>query len=362
VEGKRLEQVITCCFKNSAKNDLWEKGLEKGIQNIKDMIQIEINELALCEEEQKILQEQISDFEHWFQDKIKIQENTLDRVMEQFSFKASIKEILLTGENKRANLLSFQSPPMKSENFYLGKLKERQGVIRKLQMLKEVLEQKMQSFDALIMKFQTVATITGPQDLTSIIWQLERNEELFQSRFKLDDKLKDLKSQKDALEVKLSFIKKKEIKSAFSEFSTEAINQNIAENKKKIRDFAEACKKQEITYYACEGIINHLIKTLGVNAKLEKTNQRDVLKIIGDKICLLKQPVRPQLFHSHTLKVNTLQVPYSTKFNLEETATPMGPSALINTPGIMNSPSGSVKSDSRHLKHTKTILKLARKK
>ena len=77
--------------------------MEKGIQNIKDMIEIEELELAQYEDEKLVLDDQITEFERWFQDKIKIQETTLDRVIEQFSFKASIKETLINGENKRRN-------------------------------------------------------------------------------------------------------------------------------------------------------------------------------------------------------------------------------------------------------------------
>ena len=64
VESKRLEQLITCCFKNSARNELWEKGLEKGIQNIKDLIDIENLELNQCQTEKELLDEQINEFEH----------------------------------------------------------------------------------------------------------------------------------------------------------------------------------------------------------------------------------------------------------------------------------------------------------
>lgn len=364
VESKRLEQVITCCFKNSAKNELWEKGLEKGIQNIKDMVEVEKLELSQCEEEKNTLDEQINEFEKWFQDKIKIQENTLDRVLEQFSFKASIKEALVSGENKRANLISVQAPP-RSENYFNNKLKERQGILKKIQRFKEALENKIQSFEKIIQRLQTVATISGPQDLTSIIWQLERNEELYQSRFKLDDKLKDLKSQKDALEVKLSFLKKKEVKTVYSEVNPEIITQNILENEKKIHNLSEACKKQELAYYACEGIIQHIFNMLGMNdKKLEKSNQRDVLKIVGDKILAMKaQPSRPALSHSMTLKVNTLQVPYSSKFSVEEATTPMGPNALINTPiGLspMLSPVSSIENSNRTPSNRKSIIRLPR--
>ena len=332
VESKRLETVISSCFKNSAKNELWEKGLEKGIHNIIGLIESEKTELKAYEEERETLELQINEFEHWFQDKIKIQENTLDRVIEQFSFKASIKETLTHGENKRANLINVQLPP-RSESYFINRLKERQIMLKKIQKLKEVLEEKIDNFEKIIQRLQTVASISGPQDLTSIILQLERKHDLFQSKYKLDDKLKDLKSQKDALEVKLAFLKQKEQKAYNVESNPESLNMEIIEYEKKNFNLSEAVKRQELTYYACEGIVEHILNVLGHgDKKLTKSNHFEVFRLIGDKIlAMIRLQTRPILSHSHTLKVTTLQVPYSSKFNIEEN-TPYGPSALINSP------------------------------
>jgi hypothetical protein len=332
VESKRLEQIISCCFKNTARNELWEKGLEKGIQNIKDIIEIEKNELIQYQNEEQLLNDQINEFEHWFQDKIKIQENTLDRVAEQFSFKASIKETLINGENKRNTLLSFQSPP-RSENYLTKKLNDRKKVLKKVLRLKEVLETKINSFEIIIQKLQNVATINGPQDLTSIIWELERNQELLHSRLKLDDKLKDLKGQKEALDLKLTFLKKKEMHAGQDEIIPEIAIHTINELEKKINNYSEVCKKQEIIYFGCEGIINHLLNLVGAPAKVvDRKKYKEILKMIGDKVLSMGKERLPHLTHSKTLKVNTLQVPYSSKFNIVDATTPYGPEALINTP------------------------------
>ena len=333
VESKRLESIISCCFKNTARNELWEKGLEKGIVNINTLIESEKTEVRSYDEEKETLEDQIAEFERWFQDKIKIQENTLDRVVEQFSFKSSIKEALISGESKRAGLINIQHPP-RSESYFLGRLKERQSNLKKIQKLKQVLEAKILNFEKIIQRLQTVASISGPQDLTSIIWQLERKKDLSQSRFKLDDKLKDLKGQKDALEVKLAFLKQKELKSYNSKLSTEDLNLEIIENEKKITNLAEGVKRQELTYYACEGIAEHILSMLGVNdRKMNRGNLKEVFKLIGDRVSAMnKFTGRPILSHSHTLKVSTLQVPYSSKYNFEE-FTPAS-SALLNSPGI----------------------------
>lgn len=332
VESKRLDTVISSCFKNSAKNELWEKGLEKGINNLNSLIESEKTELRVYEEERETLEFQINEFERWFQDKIKIQENTLDRVFEQFSFKASIKETLAHGENKRANLINVQVPP-RSESYFIGRLKERQVMLKKIQKLKTVLEEKIDNFEKIIQRLQNVASISGPQDLTSIILQLERKNDLYQSKYKLDDKLKDLKSQKDALDIKLTFLKQKEMKNYNVEVNPESLNFEIIENEKKIFNVSEAVKRQELTYYACEGIIGHILNLLGHgDKKLTKTNHFEIFRLIGDKILfMIRQQNRPVLAHSHTLKVSTLQVPYSSKFSVDE-HTPVAASALINSP------------------------------
>lgn len=365
VESKRLEQVITCCFKNSAKNELWENGLEKGIENIKDLIEIEKLELSQYENEEETLNLQISEFEKWFQDKIKIQENTLDRVVEQFSFKSSIKEALVNGENKRAMLVNTKAPP-RSENYFNNKLKERQSTLKKVSKLKEVLEGKIQNFEKTIQKLQTVTSITGPHDITSIIWQLERNEELYQARSKLDDKLKDLKSQKDALDVKLSFLKKKDpIKTFNYELNPEVATQTISELEKKIVYYSEVCQKQEVSYYSCEGIITQLTNLLGIQEKATNCKGLNVLlKKIGDRVLGIKSMSANPFIRSQTLKVSTLQVPYSSKYNPEEIASPFGPSALLNnsaagSPSISpNSSMGRGRRKTSNLK--KNVLKLPR--
>lgn len=47
LECRRLEQVLTCCFKNPARNDEWERGLEKAIENVKSLITAEDHDIKL---------------------------------------------------------------------------------------------------------------------------------------------------------------------------------------------------------------------------------------------------------------------------------------------------------------------------
>ena len=359
VESKRLEQIITCCFKNSAKNDLWENGLEKGVQNMVDLIAIENLELMQYEEEKEILDEQVKEFETWFQDKIKIQENTLDRVVEQFSFKASIKEAMILGENKRAILINTHAP-LRSENYFNNKLKERKGTLKRFTKIKESLESKITEFEKVIQRLQTVVTIESPQDITAFIWQIEKNEDLSQTRIKLDEKLKDLKSQKDALEIKLNFLKKKDAGLLTFDLNPETANQNIAELEKKIGFFSEACRKQEISYYSCEGIIRHIAKLLSISDKLKSNGSLiEILKRIGDRVLSIKSQSVPSMFRSQTLKIGValLQVPYSTKFNIEESHSPMGISALINSSNN-GSPLNSLTREKKKAAIRKSILRL----
>ena len=322
------------------------------------MIEIEELELAQYEDEKLVLDDQITEFERWFQDKIKIQENTLDRVIEQFSFKASIKETLINGENKRASLINFQAPP-RSENYYLNKLKNRQIDLKKIQKAKEMLEAKIDNFEKIIQKFQSVAAISGPQDLTSIIWQLERNDELYQSRFKLDDKLRDLNSQKDALQVKLLFLKKNENPTINYEINPEVMIQNISDLKRKILNYSEACKKQESSYFSCQGIIQHLQSLLGIPENmLTKTSHQQILKLIGDKLISMKKDTRNGRSYSKTTKINTLKVPYSSKFIIDEIMTPSGPNALLNSPFLTPLPSPVSRIDMPIKQVKKGILKM----
>ena len=362
VESKRLEQIITCCFKNAAKNDLWENGLEKGVQNMTDLIEIENLELAQYEEEEEILSEQVKEFETWFQDKIKIQENTLDRVVEQFSFKASIKEAMISGENKRAILINTRAP-QRSESYFNHKLKDHKITLKKITRIKESLEDKIHDFEKILQRLQTVATVVSPQDITSVIWQIEKNEDLNQTRIKLDEKLKDLKSQKDALEIKLNFLKKKDAGVLTFDLNPETANQNIAELEKRITFYSGACKKQELSYYSCEGIIRHLTNLLGIRDKIHSNaSLNEMMKSIGDKILSIKAHSVPSMFRSQTLKLGAalLQLPYSSKFNIEEIHTPLGSSALLNhsyngspSPSPLNTLKGEKKKIIR-----KTVLRL----
>lgn len=148
----------------------------------------------------------------------------------------------------------------KTESYYKVKLKQRLSMLKKISRLKSILESKLNEFETLIERLQHVVNIHGPQDLTSVIWQLEKNEELYQSRFNVEEKLDELQGQKEALEAKLNFLKKKEEQKEDRHVreNIEELNTAVMDAEKKLNHYIEATQRQEIIYITCKGTFEHM--------------------------------------------------------------------------------------------------------
>lgn len=62
LECRRLEHIITCCFKNAARNDEWERGLERGVENMRSMITQEHTDMNNNLKEASTLDNQLREF------------------------------------------------------------------------------------------------------------------------------------------------------------------------------------------------------------------------------------------------------------------------------------------------------------
>jgi hypothetical protein len=254
------------------------------------MIEYEETEMKACELETQTLEEQMKQFQDYFVEKIKYQNFTIDRVAEQFMMKANLKETLQIGE-KRREKIRITSMNTQDLDLYKNRLKERDRMKDSIKRAKELLTVKLDEYGSIIDKLQKGNIhITSPQDLTNLIFQFERYQELIDSKEKFKKKLEDLICEKDALEVKLEFLKSREEKYFKEQVDiSEGLEtlQNVNRDTiKRLKSHEAAYNKEKYIIVSCTGVIEQMWKQLKLDPKadLETEDKFQILMQIGDRL------------------------------------------------------------------------------
>lgn len=87
----------------------------------------------------------MKEFKYWFSDKISYQNDTIDRVAEQFMFKANVKEALINGDKRREQIVQTANLP-KSSDIYKAKIKQRKELRSKIGQAKQFLYNKLTDY------------------------------------------------------------------------------------------------------------------------------------------------------------------------------------------------------------------------
>lgn len=264
LERKRLEQVIVCCFKNPARNDEWERSLDKHIASIKTYVQLEMKDIEQYELEREQLIAKIKEFEALFKDKIVYQNHTIDRVAEQFMMKAHLKETLIDGDRRRQRVIRLSNLPKKLE-YYRGQLREQEKKLRNLAVMKATEREKLLKWESVFVRLEGSGFISHPREMVNLIFQLERNEDLKLAQNKCQAKLNELEREKETLQTKLKFFKQKlkEAPPAPSNPISEQIDALQLKNataEKRLAQISTLAKKQELVLVETRTIIEHIRK------------------------------------------------------------------------------------------------------
>lgn len=301
LERKRLEQVVICCFKNPARNDEWERSLDKYISNIKTYVVLEMKEIEQYELEREQLNSKIKEFEMLFKDKIVYQNHTIDRVAEQFMMKANFKETLINGERRRQRVIRLSNLPKKLE-YYREQLREQEKKRKTLAGMKAAIKEQLTECQTVFTRLQESGFITHPREMINIIFQLERNEELKVTQSRLEGKIYELEREKETLQTKLKFFKQKqkEVPQASTSTLTEQVDflqlQNAAADKR-FAQISLVAKKQELLVVECSAIVEHVRKMLKLpeDFSLEKGEICGTLGRAGERLIDFERKVRKVL-------------------------------------------------------------------
>ena len=301
LERKRLEQVVVSCFKNPARNDEWERSLDKYISNIKTYVDLEMKEIEQYELEKEQLNSKIKEFEMLFKDKIVYQNHTIDRVAEQFMMKANFKETLINGERRRQRVIRLSNLPKKLE-YYREQLREQEKKRKTLAGMKTAIKEKLAECQAVFTKLQESGFITHPSEMINIIFQLEKNEELKVTQSRLEAKIYELEREKETLQTKLKFFKQKQREVPLVSTSTlteqiDSLQLHNAASEKHLTQISILVKKQELLVVECSAIVEHIRKMLKMPEEfaVEKGEICGTLSKCGERLIDFERKIRKVL-------------------------------------------------------------------
>lgn len=257
-ESTRFYQICDSCFKNPAKNDEWERKLNKKIELISKITEYEKAFIEVYNKESVSFESQAKDFRILSDEKLKSQHKALDKVLEQFLAKASINEKLANMEAKRLEIISSAYEPIEEKFKY--NFKEKRERLLNIRAVKMFLIGKNTKCQQNIKKIQEISDVDESHILPELMIRLNRNEELNSIRDRLSVKLKRLENDRQSLVSKLNYLEKNEIQyeDTNSYEKIQSLKQSLKIAEKKFQVLQLSTVDQEITISTCEGILKKI--------------------------------------------------------------------------------------------------------
>lgn len=259
-ECRRLECILSCCFKNPARNDEWARGLEKGIENMKAMIKFELNEIKNASKETEILEEQFHVLSETKKDKVIYQHDTIERIISQFDIKDRINETLSEGQRKRKALVT-RLMSAHNNHYYFDKIKARNKLKLTISEKSQYLREKVDHYNSIMMRIAKVTNIHHPREMVNVLWTLEKNRELQESVKIKQQKINECKCERDLLFSKLQIFKKRDLEQEKQQnivLSLDELQDKVLVSEQQLERLHMLSKKQENLYISCLGSIEQL--------------------------------------------------------------------------------------------------------
>ncbi|CAG9311031.1 unnamed protein product [Blepharisma stoltei] len=292
LDSRRLECIISCCFKNPARNDEWVRGLEKGIENMKDMIKFELGEIKNCNKETEMLEEQYYAYKATQKDKAMYQHDTIERILSQYQIKNRINETLSKGEKKRKDLVT-KIMSEQSNSYFFDKIKQRNKLKVTISDKMQYLKGKLEHYNQVMSKVSKVLNISHPRELGMILFTFEKSKELKESIKVKETKIQELKCERDLLLSKLQIFRKKETENDKNQkiaYTLDELHDKVRVAEQRFEHLHKLSKRQEYLYISCLGSLEQLWGRFAVekNYDIDSTNIKKVISTLDNRICEMK--------------------------------------------------------------------------
>ncbi|OMJ89182.1 hypothetical protein SteCoe_8732 [Stentor coeruleus] len=285
-EAARYVQIIDSCFKNPARNDEWERKLNRKIDYLNKIIDFETKNIENYDKDHENLQTQLTEFQSTTDEKLKSQHTTLNRVLEQFLMKSKINEELINHDALRLKIINATYIPQVNSIKY--NFKEQKQILTELKEFKGYLKAKNKEYDIIMNKLNQVGDVKELNDLPFIILRLNDREELNKSLEKVQDKLERLENERKSLASKLEYLKKQEEQYVFFNYNEkiEHLGSMMKEAEKRVENFMMLSTSQDIVLSTCKGIFEKMWKKLEIvsNFSFEPEGYIKMLNMIAERM------------------------------------------------------------------------------
>jgi hypothetical protein len=203
---------------------------------------------------------------------VNYQNLTIERVAEQFIIKTNLRETLINGDRRRKEIAKMSLVP-KSLEYYKYKIKNNEVTRKRTVACFKVLQEKLVEFEAIFEQLKETTGVTNPDDISSILEVLEQSEELKLTYEKYNEKIDDLRAEKDSLAERLHMIsvsqKEKEFVPQNQTVSShtddeDQIQHRISEMERIMQQYQNKFAKQNTIYSTCKLGIEQLRRTLKI--------------------------------------------------------------------------------------------------
>lgn len=265
-EASRHVQIIDSCFKNPARNDEWERKLNRKIDYLNKIIEFESKNIENYEKDFENINTQLSDFQSFTDEKLKSQHKTLDQVLEQFLIKSKINESLVNRDAKRLQIMNALYIPEVNSIKY--NFKEQKQSLASLREFKIFLKEKNKDYEKTMNKLKQIGDVRELSDLPFIILRLNNREELEKGLQKAQDKLERLENERKSLASKLEYLKKQEEQYVFFNYNEKIENMSrmLRASEKKVDNNMAMSISQDIILSTCKGVLNKMWNKLEIGS------------------------------------------------------------------------------------------------
>lgn len=299
-EGKRLQKIVTCCIKNPTRNDEWERGLEKALENMKLLIKMELESIKTYEKETQEFEEQSKTFQNLKFQRNQVQNTTLARVTDHLQVKSKIKIKKINRKKRRLEIFSQLLRP-KVTNEDKAMVQKYENAMQQIHSVKKIAKIKMKGYENMVEKLSVFRKFDDIYSLYEIIATFDKYNQL-QEEIKVKRKnIEYISREKEALELQLEYFKNKKFKdfnkpTKFTNFEEVNFLQYVAE--KKLEEYAKGIDGQEYTLMKARSLIDRCWSVLKVPEKL--MNENELIKMNFNKIISrlgkYEKNARPDLF------------------------------------------------------------------
>ena len=276
-EGKRLQKILVCCMKNPTRNDEWERGLEKALDNLNSIISRESELIKDYEKETSMFEEQSSVFQKIKDQRNLAQNNTILRAENQLLLKSKMKRNMRQGVRRRLKIINSSNQLNISEENTVT-IKKYEVIMQSLENFKQIAAHKLEGYLDMVEKLSVFRSFEDSYSLSDIISTFHRNSELREEIIAKKSSIEEMKREKQALELQVQFFqgrkqKERDRGKPIKPSNFEGIMILSYETEKKLEHMCESLESQQFILMKAKDFIENCWKGLMINMTLSNKDE-----------------------------------------------------------------------------------------